>query len=50
VAVPAMMRGGAPYSAAPTDDALQPGDTLFLVGAHEYLMRVMARLEGRPTD
>ena len=48
VAVPAMMRGGAPYSPAPTDEPLEKGDTLFLVGAHEDLMRVMARLEGRP--
>jgi Trk K+ transport system NAD-binding subunit len=47
VAVPAMIRRGAPYSPAPTDDPLQAGDTLFLVGAHEDLMRVMSRLEGR---
>jgi monovalent cation:H+ antiporter-2, CPA2 family len=47
VAVPAMMRGGAPYSPAPADEPLEKGDTLFLVGAHEDLMRVMARLEGR---
>jgi CPA2 family monovalent cation:H+ antiporter-2 len=49
VTVPAMMRGGAPYSPAPTDEPLQPGDTLFLIGAHEDLMRVMGRLEGRST-
>jgi len=47
VAVPAMIRAGAPHSPAPTDDPLQSGDTLFLVGAHEDLMRVMSRLEGR---
>jgi CPA2 family monovalent cation:H+ antiporter-2 len=46
VAVPAMIRRGAPYSPAPTDEPLQAGDTLFLVGAHEDLMKVMARLEG----
>jgi CPA2 family monovalent cation:H+ antiporter-2 len=49
VTVPAMMRGGAPYSPAPTDEPLRRGDMLFLVGAHEDLMRVMARLEGLPT-
>jgi CPA2 family monovalent cation:H+ antiporter-2 len=48
VAVPAMIRRGAPYSPAPTDEPLQAGDTLFLVGAHEDLMKVMSRLEGRP--
>ena len=47
VAVPAMIRGGAPYSPAPTNEPLESGDTLFLVGAHEDLMRVMSRLEGR---
>jgi CPA2 family monovalent cation:H+ antiporter-2 len=47
VAVPAMIRRGAPYSPAPTDEPLEAGDTLFLVGAHEDLMRVMSRLEGR---
>src|SRR5256885_7681656 len=45
--VPAMIRRGAPYSPAPVDEPLQSGDTLFLVGAHEDLMRVMSRLEGR---
>lgn len=47
VAVPAMIRAGAPYSPAPTDEKLKPGDTLFLVGAHEDLLKVMSRLEGR---
>jgi CPA2 family monovalent cation:H+ antiporter-2 len=46
VAVPAMMRGGAPYSPAPTDEPLQAGDTLFLVGESEDLARVVGRLEG----
>ena len=47
VVVPAMIRRGAPYSPAPTDEPLQSGDTLFLVGSHEDLMKVMSRLEGR---
>jgi Trk K+ transport system NAD-binding subunit len=47
VAVPAMIRRSAPYSPAPTDEPLEAGDTLFLVGAHEDLMRVMSRLEGK---
>jgi K+/H+ antiporter YhaU regulatory subunit KhtT len=47
VAVPAMIRRGAPYSPAPTDEPLEAGDTLFLVGAHEDLMKVMSKLEGR---
>lgn len=47
VAVPAMIRRGAPYSPAPTDEPLEAGDTLFLVGAHEDLMNVLAKLEGR---
>ncbi|PYQ66452.1 MAG: hypothetical protein DMF54_07850 [Acidobacteria bacterium] len=46
VAVPAMIRRGAPYSPAPVDEPLQSGDTLFLVGAHEDLMHVMSRLDG----
>ena len=48
VAVPAMMRGGAPYTPAPVDEPLKAGDTLFLVGSREDLGRVLARLEGRP--
>ena len=47
VTVPAMMRGGVPYSPAPTDAPLQAGDTLFLVGESGDLTRVMGRLEGR---
>ena len=49
VTVPAMMRGGVPYSPAPADEPLQGGDTLFLVGAVDDLEKVMARLEGRST-
>ena len=45
VAVPAMLREGVPMSPAPPDDPLRAGDTLFLVGAHEDLMRVVDRLE-----
>ena len=41
-----MMRRGAPYSPAPTDEPLQPGDTLFLVGESEDLTLVVKRLEG----
>src|SRR5262245_4180593 len=47
VTAPAMMRAGAPYSPAPNDEPLKPGDILFLVGAREDLARVMARFEGR---
>ena len=47
VAVPAMIRRGAPYSPAPADEPLESGDTLFLVGSHEDLMKVMSRLEGK---
>jgi monovalent cation:H+ antiporter-2, CPA2 family len=45
VAVPAMLRDGKPVSPAPTNDPLQAGDTLFLVGAHEDLLRVLDRME-----
>ena len=45
VAVPAMLRDGAPVSPAPEDQPLQAGDTLFLVGAHEDLLRVVDRME-----
>ncbi|HEV8118436.1 MAG TPA: cation:proton antiporter [Thermoanaerobaculia bacterium] len=48
VTVPAMMRGGAPYSPAPDEEPLRAGDTLFLVGSREDLSRVIDRLEGRP--
>ncbi len=46
VAIPAMLRDGAPISPAPPDNPLRAGDTLFLVGAHEDLLRVVDRLEG----
>jgi monovalent cation:H+ antiporter-2, CPA2 family len=45
VAVPAMLREGEPKSPAPIDEPLRAGDTLFLVGAHEDLMRVVDWLE-----
>lgn len=45
VAVPAMLRDGKPISPAPVDEPLQGGDTLFLVGAHEDLLRVLDRME-----
>jgi CPA2 family monovalent cation:H+ antiporter-2 len=45
VVVPAMLREGAPLSPVPADLPLQAGDTLFLVGAHEDLLRVTTRLE-----
>ena len=45
VAVPAMLRDGKPVSPAPLSEALQAGDTLFLVGAHEDLLRVLDRME-----
>lgn len=45
VAVPAMLRDGKPVSPAPMDEPLQAGDTLFLVGAHEDLLRVVDRME-----
>lgn len=47
VAVPAMLREGNPVTPAPVDEPLRPGDTLFIVGAHDDLMRVIDRLEGR---
>ena len=45
VAVPAMLRDGKPLSPAPLNEPLQAGDTLFLVGAHEDLLRVLDRME-----
>jgi monovalent cation:H+ antiporter-2, CPA2 family len=45
VAVPAMLRDGKPISPAPLNEPLQAGDTLFLVGAHEDLLRVLDRME-----
>jgi CPA2 family monovalent cation:H+ antiporter-2 len=45
VAVPALLRDAKPMSPVPLDLLLQAGDTLFLVGAHEDLVRVVDRLE-----
>jgi monovalent cation:H+ antiporter-2, CPA2 family len=45
VAVPAMLRDGKPISPAPVDQPLEAGDTLFLVGAHEDLLRLLDRME-----
>ncbi|MFI5118993.1 MAG: cation:proton antiporter [Thermoanaerobaculia bacterium] len=47
VAVPAVLRDGVPYAPPPEDLRLAAGDTLVLVGAHEDLARVLARLETR---
>ena len=46
VAVPALLRDGAPLAPPPLDLAIEPGDTLLLVGAHEDLVRATKRLEG----
>ncbi len=45
VAVPALLRDGQPFAPPSMDLVVQPGDTLLLVGAHEDLARVTARLE-----
>lgn len=45
VAVPALLRDGQPFAPPPLDLVVQAGDTLLLVGAHEDLARVTARLE-----
>jgi CPA2 family monovalent cation:H+ antiporter-2 len=45
VAVPAMLRDGLPISPAPLDESLRAGDTLFIVGSHEDLLRVTDRME-----
>ena len=45
VAVPAMLRDGKPLSPPPVNEPLEAGDTLFLVGAHEDLLRVLDRME-----
>jgi CPA2 family monovalent cation:H+ antiporter-2 len=45
VVVPAILRDGKPITSPPHDFRLQPGDMLFLVGAHEDLLRVIDRLE-----
>ena len=46
VAVPALLRDGAPLAPPPRDLPIEPGDTLLLVGAHEDLVRATKRLEG----
>ncbi len=45
VAVPAMLRDGKPISPPSVNEPLMAGDTLFLVGAHEDLLRVLDRME-----
>lgn len=51
VAVPALLRDGAPLAPPPRDLPIEPGDTLLLVGAHEDLVRATKRLEGAgPSD
>jgi CPA2 family monovalent cation:H+ antiporter-2 len=45
VGVAALLRDGRALSPLPTDEPLQPGDTMLLVGAHEDLARAVGRLE-----
>lgn len=45
VVVPAMLRDGKPLTPAPLEEPLRAGDTLFLAGAHDDLLRVIGRLE-----
>ncbi len=45
VAVPAVLRDGVPHAPPAPDFRLAAGDTLVLVGAHEDLAKVIARLE-----
>jgi len=45
VAVPAVLRDGVPHAPPPEGFRVAAGDTLVLVGAHEDLARVLARLE-----
>ncbi len=47
VAVPALLRDGAPLAPPPRDLTIEAGDTLLLVGAHDDLVHAMKRLEGR---
>ncbi|HEY3350356.1 MAG TPA: cation:proton antiporter [Thermoanaerobaculia bacterium] len=49
VAVPAVLRDGVPYAPPAEDFRISAGDTLVLVGAHEDLARVLARLEAAAT-
>jgi len=46
VAVPALLRDGAPLAPPPLDVPLEAGDTLLLVGAHEDLVHATRKLEG----
>lgn len=46
VAVPALLRDGAPMAPPPLDVPIEAGDTLLLVGAHEDLVHATRRLEG----
>jgi monovalent cation:H+ antiporter-2, CPA2 family len=45
IAVPAILRDGVPITSPSHDERIRTGDTLFLVGAHEDLVRVTDRLE-----
>lgn len=45
IAVPALLRDGRPITPPPLDEPLQAGDSLLLVGAHDDLLRAVARLE-----
>lgn len=45
VGVAALLRDGRALSPLPTDEPLQAGDTMLLVGAHEDLTRALAKLE-----
>jgi len=45
VGVAALLRDARALSPLPTKEPLQPGDTLLLVGAHEDLARMVARLD-----
>ena len=49
IAVPAILRDGEPITSPPADERLRAGDMLFLVGAHEDLVRVTDRLEASVT-
>ncbi|HXI13375.1 MAG TPA: cation:proton antiporter [Thermoanaerobaculia bacterium] len=45
IAVPVVIRDGKPISPPPQEERIVAGDTLILVGSHEDLVRVTARLE-----
>lgn len=46
VAVPALLRDGAPMAPPPLDVPIEAGDTLLLVGAHEDLVHATKKVEG----